>query len=168
MLAIKEYKYIYKSKIGDLIIIANDKTLLEIDHYSSSETILNQNRNKIIDDTIKQLDEYFKGQRKIFNLPIEFNGTEFQNKVWKSLLEIPYGQTRSYKDIAQMIDNEKAVRAVGGANNKNKLSIVVPCHRVIGQNGKLVGYAGGVTRKEALLKLESENSQQNKNVIYSK
>ena len=158
MLAIKEYKYIYKSKIGDLIIIANDKTLLEIDHYSSSETILNQNRNKIIDDTIKQLDEYFKGQRKIFNLPIEFNGTEFQNKVWKSLLEIPYGQTRSYKDIAQMIDNEKAVRAVGGANNKNKLSIVVPCHRVIGQNGKLVGYAGGVTRKEALLKLESENS----------
>ena len=158
MLAIKEYKYIYKSKIGDLIIIANDKTLLEIDHYSSSETILNQNRNKIIDDTIKQLDEYFKGQRKIFNLPIEFNGTEFQNKVWKSLLEIPYGQTRSYKDIAQMIDNEKAVRAVGGANNKNKLSIVVPCHRVIGQNGKLVGYAGGVTRKEALLKLESEHS----------
>ena len=158
MLAIKEYKYIYKSKIGDLIIIANDKTLLEIDHYSSSETILNQNRNKIIDDTIKQLDEYFKGQRKIFNLPIEFNGTEFQNKVWKSLLEIPYGQTRSYKDIAQMIDNEKAVRAVGGANNKNKLSIVVPCHRVIGQNGKLVGYAGGVTKKEALLKLESENS----------
>ena len=110
MLAMKEYKYIYKSKIGDLIIIANDKTLLEIDHYNSSENILNQNKNKIIDDTIKQLDEYFKGQRKIFNLPIEFNGTEFQNKVWKSLLEIPYGQTRLYKDIAQMIDNEKAVR----------------------------------------------------------
>ncbi|MGL4760627.1 MAG: methylated-DNA--[protein]-cysteine S-methyltransferase [Sarcina sp.] len=150
----EEFKYIYESKIGKLLIVASESSLLEINHCSDVDEKLKQNKNKIIDETIRQLEEYFNGERKVFDMPLEFSGTEFQKKVWKSLLKIPYGETKSYKDIAKMIENEKAVRAVGGANNKNKISIVVPCHRVIGASGKLVGYAGGLERKEKLLKLE--------------
>ena len=98
--------------------------------------------------------EYFNGERREFNLPIFIEGTDFQKKVWNALVNIPYGKTCSYKDIAIAIGNEKAVRAVGHANNKNKLPIVIPCHRVIGINGKLVGYAGGIDRKDKLLELE--------------
>jgi len=102
----------------------------------------------------KQLCEYFEGKRKSFDIPICFSGTEFQNKVWKELLNIPYGKTRSYKDIAKEVGNEKASRAVGGANNKNPIWIIVPCHRVIGKNGELVGYGGGLKLKEFLLSIE--------------
>ncbi|WP_297522920.1 methylated-DNA--[protein]-cysteine S-methyltransferase [uncultured Clostridium sp.] len=153
----KEYKYIYNSKLGNLIIRATDKALLEISYYNLEDEILSQSKNKIIEDTINQLEEYFANKRKKFDLPIEFSGTEFQIKVWKNLLKVPYGETKSYKDIAKMIGNEKAVRAVGGANNKNKISIVVPCHRIVGQSGKLIGYAGGLDKKDLLLKLESKN-----------
>ena len=153
----KEYKYIYNSKLGNLIIRATDKALLEISYYNLEDEILSQSKNKIIEDTINQLEEYFANKRKEFDLPIEFSGTEFQIKVWKNLLKVPYGETKSYKDIAKMIGNEKAVRAVGGANNKNKISIVVPCHRIVGQSGKLIGYAGGLDKKDLLLKLESKN-----------
>ncbi len=101
-----------------------------------------------------QLTEYFAGKRKVFDLPLELKGTEFQKKVWQALREIPYGTTCSYGEIAAKIGNPKASRAVGGANNKNPIAIVVPCHRVIGANGSLVGYASGLRTKEALLKLE--------------
>lgn len=101
-----------------------------------------------------QLTEYFAGKRKVFDLPLEPHGTEFQKKVWQALREIPYGTTCSYGEIAAKIGNPKASRAVGGANNKNPIAIVVPCHRVIGANGSLVGYASGLQTKEALLKLE--------------
>jgi methylated-DNA-[protein]-cysteine S-methyltransferase len=113
----------------------------------------------ILGDVITQLDEYFSGQRKIFNIPLSANGTEFQIKVWQALTTIPYGQTWSYQDLANAINNPKAVRAVGLANGKNPISIIVPCHRVIGKNGKLTGYAGGVERKAQLLELEKRGNE---------
>lgn len=104
---------------------------------------------------LNQLLEYFSGERRRFETSVTFpGGTPFQRKVWQELLNIPYGEVRSYKDIARAIGMPKAVRAVGGANNKNPISIIVPCHRVIGSNGALVGYGGGLDKKEYLLKLE--------------
>jgi methylated-DNA-[protein]-cysteine S-methyltransferase len=103
---------------------------------------------------IQQLEEYFSKTRREFDLPVDMYGTNFQKLVWKQLREIPYGEVRSYKEVAQAIGVPKAVRAVGGANNKNPVSIVVPCHRVIGSNGSLVGYGGGLHIKEYLLTLE--------------
>ena len=105
----------------------------------------------------KELSEYFEGRRKSFEFPIKTHGTAFQEKVWAALRAIPYGETRSYKDIAAAIGNEKACRAVGGANNKNPIAIVTPCHRVIGAGGSMVGYAGGLDMKEFLLALEKRN-----------
>lgn len=107
-------------------------------------------------EVVKQLDEYFNNQRTQFDLKLDLQGTPFQVKVWNQLCMIPYGETISYKQLAENINNAKAIRAVGGANNKNKLPIVVPCHRVIGANGSLVGYAGGLQRKIWLLELEKE------------
>ena len=102
----------------------------------------------------KQLEEYFSGKRKDFDLPLNPAGTPFQKKVWQALREIPYAQTRSYKEIAEKIGCPKGMRAVGMANNRNPISIIVPCHRVIGANGKLVGYGGGLEVKDYLLRLE--------------
>ena len=102
----------------------------------------------------RQLAEYFAGERKRFDLPLDFNGTEFQKQVWSALLTIPFGETRSYAEIARMIGRPAACRAVGAANGKNPISIVAPCHRVIGANGTLTGFAGGLKAKEYLLQLE--------------
>lgn len=106
----------------------------------------------------QELDEFFEGKRKTFNLPLAPEGTAFQKKVWDALREIPYGQTRTYKDIAIAVDSPKGFRAVGMANNKNPIAIIVPCHRVIGSNGKLVGYAAGMEIKTWLLALEQRES----------
>lgn len=102
----------------------------------------------------QELDEYFAGGRKTFDLPLLFVGTEFQEKVWNTLLEVPYGETRSYGWMAEMIGNPKAVRAVGTANGSNSISIFAPCHRIIGSNGSLTGYGGGLPAKKFLLELE--------------
>lgn len=102
----------------------------------------------------KELQEYFAGERQLFDVPLDFKGTDFQNKSWDALRKIPYGETRSYQDQAIAIKNPKAVRAVAGANHRNKISILIPCHRVIGKNGSMRGYGGEVWRKEFLLKLE--------------
>ena len=102
----------------------------------------------------QQIDEFFAGERKAFDLPLAPLGTEFQKKVWNALQEIPYGETRTYGEIAAAVGNPKAARAVGMANNKNPIAIIIPCHRVVGANGKLVGYAGGMERKMFLLELE--------------
>lgn len=107
-----------------------------------------------LQDVTKQLDEYFAGLRTRFDLELDLRGTEFQRSVWLELTHIPYGEVRSYKQIAEAIGMPKAVRAVGGANNRNPLPIIVPCHRVIGSNGSLVGYGGGLSIKEHLLALE--------------
>lgn len=103
-----------------------------------------------------QLLEYFAGQRKVFDLPLALSGTDFQTRVWNALRDIPYGETRSYQQIAAAVGNPKATRAVGMANNRNPLPILLPCHRVVGKNGSLTGYAGGLERKECLLKLEAD------------
>lgn len=103
-----------------------------------------------------QLNEYFRGERQTFSVPYKFAGTVFQESVWQALTTVPYGKTASYLDIAKVIGRDKAVRAVGSTNGKNKLSIIVPCHRIIGANGKLTGYASGVWRKEWLLNHEKE------------
>lgn len=100
--------------------------------------------------------EYLNGERKTFDIKYEINGTEFQKKVWKELVKIPYGETRTYKEMAVAVGNPKASRAVGMANNKNPIAIIVPCHRVIGSDGKLVGYAGGLDMKSTLLTLEKK------------
>ncbi|WP_232698810.1 methylated-DNA--[protein]-cysteine S-methyltransferase [Brevibacillus daliensis] len=102
----------------------------------------------------QQITQFFEGKQKIFDIQLDLKGTPFQCKVWNALLQIPYGETRSYKQVAEAIGSEKAVRAVGGANNKNPVPIIVPCHRVIGAGGSLVGYGGGLSIKEHLLGLE--------------
>lgn len=125
---------------------------------SSFDSITNKTLEKksfLTDTVYSQINEYLDGSRKTFNFPYELRGTEFQKKVWTELCKIPYGETRTYKDIAVAIGNPKASRAVGMANNKNPIIIAVPCHRVIGANGSLTGYAGGLGMKAALLSLEA-------------
>ncbi|OZI05409.1 cysteine methyltransferase [Siphonobacter sp. BAB-5385] len=116
-------------------------------------------QHPILLETEQQLKEYFAGKRKTFTLPLDFIGTDFQKQVWQALLTIPYGQTRTYGDIAQQLGNPQAVRAVGGAANRNPISIVAPCHRVVGASGKLVGFAGGLVHKNRLLRLEGALAQ---------
>ncbi len=146
------YRACYNSPIGELYITADDEALLSVSF--SAETIKNNLQNKIIKDTIKQLDEYFLGRRKNFDLPICPKGSDFQKLVWSELLKIPYGELKTYKDIAISIGNPNASRAVGNANNKNPIAIIIPCHRVIGSNGNLTGYAGGLDKKQKLIKFE--------------
>lgn len=116
-------------------------------------------RGTFIPEAKRQLDEYFAGRRRKFDLPLDLRGTEFQRRVWAQLCRIPYGETRSYQDIAAALGNAEASRAVGMANNRNPVVIVVPCHRVVGKGGSLVGYAGGLDRKEFFLKLEAEHGR---------
>ena len=146
------YQYSYETKLGSVTIVEEDGALLAITTHRTYEGI--KQETPLINEAYRQLSEYLSGERKRFDLPLNPQGTVFQQQVWKALCDIPYGETRSYKQIAEAIGNPKAVRAVGMANNRNPLLIVVPCHRVIGANGKLVGYAAGIEKKEFLLKLE--------------
>ena len=146
------YQYSYETKLGSVTIVEEDGALLAITTHRTYESI--KQETPLINEAYRQLSEYLLGERKRFDLPLNPQGTVFQQQVWKALCDIPYGETRSYKQIAEAIGNPKAVRAVGMANNRNPLLIVVPCHRVIGANGKLVGYAAGIEKKEFLLKLE--------------
>jgi methylated-DNA-[protein]-cysteine S-methyltransferase len=115
-----------------------------------------QEETPLVKETFSQLDAYFAGNLKTFSLPLEPRGTDFMKLCWSQLCLIPYGETASYKDIAKAIGNEKAVRAVGLANNRNPIPLIIPCHRVIGSNGKLVGFAGGLDMKRKLLELEQK------------
>ena len=146
------YQYSYETKLGSVTIVEEDGALLAITTHRTYEGL--EQETLLIKEAYSQLSEYLLGERKRFDLPLNPQGTVFQQQVWKALCDIPYGETRSYKQIAEAIGNPKAVRAVGIANNRNPLLIVVPCHRVIGANGKLVGYAAGIEKKEFLLKLE--------------
>ena len=157
------YVYFYDTKIkelGTLGIGADDDRITNLFFEFETENV-KKNKDYTIKETplIKkaatQLFEYLNGKRKNFDLPLLKDGTDFQVSVWNELIKIPYGETRSYKDIAIAINNKKAVRAVGMANNRNKISIFIPCHRVIGMNKKLVGYGGGLQIKEFLLNLEN-------------
>ena len=150
------YYQIYDTIIGKLVIEEDECKISRIELLKNEEKFDNKinKETDIIKKVYKELDEYFKGNRKTFDIHLKIEGTEFQKKVWMALLEIPYGETRSYLDIAKKIGNPKASRAVGMANHNNKIIILIPCHRVIGSNKKLVGYAGGLDVKEKLLKLE--------------
>ena len=150
------------SPVGRLKLVAHDQALVAVLWENENPKrvrlaeLMEQPQHPILLATQQQLNEYFAGTRQQFNLPLDFEGTEFQQKVWQALLSIPFGETRSYKQIAEQIGNVKAVRAVGAANGKNPISIIAPCHRVVGANGKLVGFAGGLDNKDILLKLESQ------------
>ena len=121
--------------------------------HSQSASI--QNSNSLLKDACTQLGEYFEGRRQKFDLSLKPHGTEFQRSAWESLLSIPYGETRSYLQQAEYIHNPKAIRAIGQANSRNPIPIIIPCHRVIAKNGSLTGYAGGLKRKKRLLALEN-------------
>ena len=149
--------------IGELLLAGEDGALAMIGFPKGSmrrepepHWIFNE---KPLAEARRQLDEYFAGKRREFDLPLQLNGTEFQVSVLEALQEIPYGQTESYGEIAKKIGRPKAVRAVGAANGRNPIPIVVPCHRVIGSTGDLTGFGGGLDTKEALLRLEAEHTQ---------
>lgn len=144
------------SPIGTLSIAAENEYITDI---IFGDTVVGAEKGNapILDVAISQLNEYFSGTRKAFALPLHIGGTAFQNRVWNELCNIPYGETISYKQLAERIGNPKACRAVGMANNKNKLPIIIPCHRVIGANGSLTGYAYGLDVKRTLLELELNN-----------
>lgn len=161
----------YRTKVGEICIAEEEGAIINLlfltppgeQKKTADERvarmmiggICEKKETGLIRKAFGQLTEYFQGERQDFDLPLSPKGTEFQKKVWEALRQIPYGETRSYKQIAQSCGNEKACRAVGMANNRNPISIFIPCHRVIGANGKLVGYGGGLPVKELLLKLES-------------
>ena len=151
--------FYYETKIGTLGIEENGSAVTRIFTLKDIKDKNSENLNEtpLLKEAIKQINEYLDGARKDFDIPLSLEGTEFQIKVWNELKKIPYGETRSYKEIAVGIGNEKACRAVGMANNKNPIMIVVPCHRVIGANGKLVGYEGGLDLKEKLLNIEKKS-----------
>ena len=149
------YYFGRQTPIGKLYISADHNSILAI---SLNKPDLYGKETPLIKKAFKELDEYFSGKRKTFDLPLKLNGTEFQKKICQELIKIPYGKTISYKELAKRAGNENACRAAGMANNKNKIMIVIPCHRVIGSNGNLTGYAFGLEIKKQLLDMEAENS----------
>lgn len=147
-----EYCSYYDSPVGWLRLAASQTKVVGIEFVEKTEP---SNANTILKETEKQLDEYFAGKRKIFDLPIQSEGSSFQNKVWAELLTIKFGQTISYAQLAKRVGSPKAFRAVGNANGKNCIPIIVPCHRVIASDGSLGGYSSGVANKKWLLEFES-------------
>ncbi|UOQ43627.1 methylated-DNA--[protein]-cysteine S-methyltransferase [Halobacillus salinarum] len=164
----------FDTPIGTMTVLANDEGVCRIDygdydermaaiqawkkkHFLNGELVYDPEQ-RYVEQTRKEIDEYFQGKRTEFTVPLNCYGTDFQRRVWRTLLHsVPFGETRSYKDIAEALSTPKAVRAVGGAVNQNPFSIIVPCHRIIGSNGKLVGYAGGLEKKQQLLTFETDH-----------
>ncbi len=152
----KLYKAYYHSPIGWLEISSDEHTLHSVSFNNTRDEKKNPAKPpQVLQDTILQLHEYFEGVRKEFSLPLNQTGTEFQLKVWNKLTEIPFGKTISYMELAKRLGDVKAIRAAGSANGKNNIAVIVPCHRVIGSNGELVGYAGELWRKKWLLEHEA-------------
>ena len=157
------YKVI-QSPVGALTLVASEIGLLAILWENDDPKRvrvshgLEEDDNLILLETERQLKEYFAGSLDSFSVPLDFGGTDFQASVWRALLDIKYGETKTYWQIAKQIGNEKAVRAVGAAIGKNPISIIAPCHRVIGSSGKLTGFAGGLSNKARLLELETKRS----------
>ena len=146
-------KAIRKTSIGTISIEDDGKAIIEV-VLNSDEKVTSKASSPLVEEAFRQLNEYLAGKRTSFDLPLRAEGTPFMKSVWQALQEIPYGKTVSYKDIAEAIGRPQACRAVGLANNRNPIAIFIPCHRVIGKNGHLVGYGGGLDMKEQLLKLE--------------
>jgi methylated-DNA-[protein]-cysteine S-methyltransferase len=139
------------SPAGELEIIGTDEAINAVNFVKSTRQTASESLPAIFEECIAQLNEYFEGKRRIFDFRIEQEGTDFQKRVWSELLKIPFGKTISYLELARRLGDEKVIRAAGSANGKNQLGIIVPCHRVIGADGKLVGYAGGLDKKRWLL-----------------
>lgn len=159
-----KHKGYYKSPLGRICIEEKDGAIAglyfvkSMDEKETTENEITENEtieNETIEEAKRQLGEYFSGRRREFTLPVRLEGTDFQVKVWRALQTIPYGETRSYGDIAKQIGNPKAARAIGNANNKNHILLLVPCHRVIGADGSLVGFESGLDAKKYLLELEN-------------
>jgi len=158
------YKMIH-SPVGNLKLVASDKGLVAI--LWQNEKLSRVPLNELLEDTVhpilldteRELGEYFAGKRKTFSVPLDMRGTSFQKNVWQALLAIPFGETRSYGQLAKQLGNPQAMRAVGAANGRNPISIIVPCHRVIGSSGKLTGFAGGLETKAYLLNLEESGAR---------
>ncbi|WP_455393025.1 methylated-DNA--[protein]-cysteine S-methyltransferase [[Eubacterium] cellulosolvens] len=150
----KEYKAYYRSEIGLIKIMGTEKGVSFVG-FVKEEPTENPEVHPSLKKCVVQLNEYFQGTRKKFTIKLQPQGTDFQKQVWNQLMKIPFGETASYKNVAEAIGKEKAVRAVGNANGSNNISIIIPCHRVIGNNGKLVGYGGGLDRKQWLLDHEA-------------
>ncbi len=158
------YYQTHASPLGLLHIIVDDAALQAVlfdrEHAETRTRYgeLLEQPHPLIERTARQLDEYFAGERRSFDLPLHLAGTPFQEETWRALLTIPYGETRSYSQQAQVVGKPNAVRAIGRTNGLNPLSIIVPCHRVVGKSGHLTGYAGGLDKKQYLLALESKVS----------
>jgi methylated-DNA-[protein]-cysteine S-methyltransferase len=158
------YKII-DSPVGNLKLVASDQGLVAVLWQNDKPSrvrlgeLVEDGKHPILMETERQLGEYLAGQRKSFSVALDMRGTDFQRNVWRALLAIPFGETRSYGQLAKQLGNSKAMRAVGAANGKNPISILVPCHRVIGSTGKLTGFAGGLATKAQLLKLEEPAMQ---------
>ena len=152
------FKTTYQSPVGTLQITCNDTGLCALHFLRDGEPEETTQSNEHTQKTVQQLDEYFNGSRKLFQIPIQQNGTSFQTKIWTLLQDIPYGRTASYMDLSKRFGDVKAIRAVAAANGKNTIAIIVPCHRVIGSNQSLTGYAGGLWRKQWLLAHEAKFS----------
>ncbi|MDK4705257.1 methylated-DNA--[protein]-cysteine S-methyltransferase [Rhizobium sp. CNPSo 4062] len=162
----KQYVYrIVNSPVGTLKLVGSDDGLAAIlwDNDRPGRVplliVAEDDSHPVLLETERQLREYFAGERQAFDLPLDFAGTEFQQKVWQALLAIPFGETRSYRQIATEIGSAKAIRAVGAANGRNPISIIAPCHRVVGSAGDLRGFAGGLERKAYLLRLEGVDAK---------
>jgi methylated-DNA-[protein]-cysteine S-methyltransferase len=150
---VQTYRACYHSEIGPFEVVGNQKGILTIT-FGVDEFETDRNLPAGMTECMRQLTEYFKGKRKKFSVPILLEGTAFQIGVWRQLQKIPFGQTASYGDVARAVGSPRAFRAVGNANNKNPIPLIIPCHRVIGSDGKLVGFGGGIWRKEWLLEHE--------------
>lgn len=145
--------FVYQTKLGLVAIQDDGNHITNLDVVSEGE-FTGLNESLLARKAAQQLYEYLDGKRSTFDLPLNPQGTEFQKSVWKALLDIPYGETRSYRQVAEAVGNPKACRAVGMANNRNPIMIFIPCHRVVGSDGSLVGYGGGLDMKKQLLDLE--------------
>jgi methylated-DNA-[protein]-cysteine S-methyltransferase len=152
------------SPVGALSLVASNLALIALvwrrdSHRSAFENAVENPNHPLLLETARQLREYFSASRRTFDLPLEFHGTDFQRRAWSALLTIPYGETRSYGQMAEQIGSPTAVRAIGAANGRNPISIIAPCHRVIGMNGDLTGFGGGLDAKAYLLSLEAPQKQ---------
>ena len=152
----KTYTAYYASPVGQLKLVCSDEHLQEL-LFVNEDVVVANDASPLLSQCVQQLDEYFSGQRRDFELPLQQSGTAFQQKVWNLLLQIPFGKTISYNTLSKQYGDVKAIRAVASANGKNNLAIIVPCHRVIGSNQNLTGYAGGLWRKRWLLEHEAKH-----------
>ena len=149
--------FFFETKIGKLSLCQENNVITKLYFNNNAPLDFTNHKTALLEEAAYQIQAYLAGTLKVFSFPYQAKGTAFQKKVWSSLLTIPYGETRSYKDIATLINRPTAYRAVGSANNKNQLPLIIPCHRVIGSDQTLVGYAGGLKIKEFLLRLEAKN-----------